>query len=76
MKKVFKILFRAYDVIAHILGHIVLFCAIVGGLMFSAYISYKKDEFYIVLLELIIMLVIVVLILCLMLKVMKGRGDK
>lgn len=76
MKKVFKILFKIYDIIAHILGHIVLLGGIIGGLLYSAYISYEKDELYIVLLELIIMLVITVLVLCGIIKYKKGGGKK
>lgn len=76
MKKVLKVLFRIYDVIAHILGHIVLLGGIIGGLIYSTYISYQKDELYIVLIELIIMLVIVVLVLCGIMKFKKGNDNK
>lgn len=76
MKKVLKVLFRIYDVIAHILGHIVLLGGIIGCLIYSTYISYQKDELYIVLIELIIMLVIVVLVLCGIMKFKKGNDNK
>lgn len=76
MKRIAKILFKIYDIIAHILGHIVLLGGIIGGLIFSAYISYQKDEFYIVLLELIIMLIIIVLVLCGIIKYLKRNKDK
>lgn len=76
MKKVLKVLFRIYDVIAHILGHIVLLGGIIGGLIYSTYISYQKDELYIVLIELIIMLVIAVLVLCGIMKFKKGNDNK
>ena len=76
MKKVLKVLFRIYDVIAHILGHIVLLGGIIGSLIYSTYISYQKNELYIVLIELIIMLVIVVLVLCGIMKFKKGNDNK
>lgn len=76
MKNVLKVIFRIYDVIAHILGHIVLLGGIIGILIYSVYISYEKDELYIVLIELIIMLAIIVLVLCGIIKLKKGKNDK
>ncbi len=71
MKKVVKALFKIYDVIAHIIGHIVLFVGIVGGLVYQTYISYQKDELYIILIELIIILVILALVMYAIIKFKK-----
>lgn len=76
MKSVLKFLFKIYDIIAHIIGHIVLLGGIIGGLVYSTYISYEKNELYIVLIELIIMLVIALLVVCGILKYRKDKDKK
>lgn len=73
MKKVLRVLFRIYDIFAHILGHIILATGIIGLFVFSIYISYQKDQLYMALIEVIIMLVLVILILYAFIRI---RGKK
>lgn len=73
MKKVIKVIFKIYDIFAHILGHIILAIGIIGLFVSSIYISYQKDQLYIALIEVIIMLVLVIFILYAFIRI---RGKK
>lgn len=72
MKKIWKMFWRCYDIFAHVLGHIILAVAIIGGISAGIYISYKKDELYFVLIEVIIILILFI-IACLLLKRKKDK---
>ena len=68
MKNVWNVFWRLYDIFAHILGHIVLTVGIIGGLSWGIYISYKKDELYFVLIEVIIILILFIIAVALLKK--------
>lgn len=68
MKNVWNVFWRLYDIFAHILGHIVLAVGIIGGLSWVIYISYKKDELYFILIEVIVILILFIIAVALLKK--------
>lgn len=61
MKNVWKVFWRLYDIFAHIIGHIILAGAIIGGICMNVYFLYKKDELYFILIEVIIILILFII---------------
>lgn len=72
MKNVLKVFWRIYDIIAHVLGHIILTGGIIGCICLNVYILYKKDELYFILIEIIIILVLFIIAVAMV----KKKGKK
>ena len=71
-KKLFINLLKIYNIIAMIIGHIV----ILGGVIFGVYMLYVKEMMYQVLIGIIILLLIILSISIIHNKILKRRLNK
>lgn len=71
-KKLFINLLKIYNIIAMIIGHIV----ILGGVIFGVYMLYVKEMMYQVLIGIIILLLIILAISIIHNKILKRRLNK
>ena len=71
-KKLFINLLKTYNIIAMIIGHIV----ILGGVIFGGYMLYVKEMMYQVLIGIIILLLIILSISIIHNKILKRRLNK
>lgn len=71
-KRVFITLLKIYNIIAMIIGHIV----ILGGIVFGVYMLYVKEMMYQVLIGIIVLLLIILTVSMIHNKILKRRLEK